>query len=474
MKFRYKVLFANVIILSVALGIVGYLMIQKNFSLARQSQVGTAVTQNNLIQTAVEYEILEQINTGNYVTDSSLKRIGAHVSENVLLSGTAFFLRYKDRYVYLENEDDVRNIDESLYADMSAGEKKYVILQQENKYYAYVTSYSLIEGESFSVVTKTDITDAYILMKQQIGYFRILIVGVLLVAAISMFVAAMFLTKPLEKLNSATEKISEGDYSVSLSEKGNDEIGYLARKFNIMTKAIAEHVNQLQDMVHQRDQFVADFTHEIKTPMTSIIGYADTIYSVDLPRDKQQMAASYIYSEGKRLEKLSMHLFDLIYLREHEIKMEECFCSELIEELETIVTPSLETKKQKLNINITNEKIKCNKALLLTVFVNIVDNARKASDEGKEISITGKIDDDGGYEFVVEDYGIGMKQEDVERICDEFYMVDKSRSRKEGGAGIGMSLVAIIMEKHNAVLNVESEINKGTRMILSGFERVKM
>ena len=67
-----------------------------------------------------------------------------------------------------------------------------------------------------------------------------------------------------------------------------------------------------------------------------------------------------------------------------------------------------------------------------------------------------------------------MKQEDVERICDEFYMVDKSRSRKEGGAGIGMSLVAIIMEKHNAVLNVESEINKGTRMILSGFERVKM
>ena len=292
MKFRYKVLFANVIILSVALGIVGYLMIQKNFSLARQSQVGTAVTQNNLIQTAVEYEILEQINTGNYVTDSSLKRIGAHVSENVLLSGTAFFLRYKDRYVYLENEDDVRNIDESLYADMSAGEKKYVILQQENKYYAYVTSYSLIEGESFSVVTKTDITDAYILMKQQIGYFRILIVGVLLVAAISMFVAAMFLTKPLEKLNSATEKISEGDYSVSLSEKGNDEIGYLARKFNIMTKAIAEHVNQLQDMVHQRDQFVADFTHEIKTPMTSIIGYADTIYSVDLPRDKQQMAAS--------------------------------------------------------------------------------------------------------------------------------------------------------------------------------------
>ena len=138
------------------------------------------------------------------------------------------------------------------------------------------------------------------------------------------------------------------------------------------------------------------------------------------------------------------------------------------------MTPSLETKNQKLNINITNEKIKCNKALLLTVFVNIVDNARKASDEGKEISITGKIDDDGSYEFVVEDYGIGMKQEDVERICDEFYMVDKSRSRKEGGAGIGMSLVAIIMEKHNAVLNVESEINKGTRMILSGFERVKV
>ena len=474
MKFRYKVLFSNVIILSISLGLVGYLMIQKNFSLAKEGQLGTAVTQNNLIQTAVEYEILEEINSGNSVTDSSLGRIGAHVSENVLLSGTAFFLRYKDKYVYVGDDEAVEKIDSALYEKMSVGDKKYVILENEEKYYAYVTSYSLIDGESFSVVTKTDITDAYHLMRQQVMYFRFLIVGVLLAAAISMYVVATLLTRPLERLNTATEQISEGDYSVNLAVKGNDEVALLARKFNHMAKAIGEHVSKLQEMIHQREQFVADFTHEIKTPMTSIIGYADTIRSVDLTREKELMAANYIYSEGKRLEKLSMHLFDLIYLRNHEISTGTCYTGDLIEELKTIVSPALEAKNQSLSVDVTNEKIECNRELLLTVFVNLVDNARKASPENSVISINGNAQAEEYYDFSVEDFGIGMKEEDVERICDEFYMVDKSRSRKEGGAGIGMSLVAIIMEKHHATLNIESELNKGTKITLCGFRRVKV
>ena len=83
-----------------------------------------------------------------------------------------------------------------------------------------------------------------------------------------------------------------------------------------MAQAVSDHVDELNDMVHRREQFVADFTHEIKTPMTSIIGYADTMRSLELPREEQIMALGYIFSEGKRLESMSNKLFDLIYLRQ--------------------------------------------------------------------------------------------------------------------------------------------------------------
>ena len=130
----------------------------------------------------------------------------------------------------------------------------------------------------------------------------------------------------------------------------------------------------------------------------------------------------------------------------------------------------------------------CDSALLKTAFINLLDNARKAtkasdSEEGtedaKKIHFTGKIIQAEGedsenrkYEFIVEDHGIGIAQKDIERICDEFYMVDKSRSRSEGGAGLGMSLVAAILNEHSADLKIESELGVGTRMIVTFSELV--
>ena len=121
--------------------------------------------------------------------------------------------------------------------------------------------------------------------------------------------------------------------------------------------------------------------------------------------------------------------------------------------------------------------------VLKTAFINLLDNARKAttaseaegkSEDAKTIHFTGRIIHAEGkgsegrkYEYIVEDHGIGIAQKDIDRICDEFYMVDKSRSRSEGGAGLGMSLVAAILKEHNASLEIESELGVGTRMIVT-------
>ena len=118
-------------------------------------------------------------------------------------------------------------------------------------------------------------------------------------------------------------------------------------------------------------------------------------------------------------------------------------------------------KKIKLECKVEEATIDGNDELLLSVFTNMVDNARKASDENSTIEITGNKADN-KYSFHVIDHGIGMSEETVKNLFDEFYMEDKSRSRREGGAGLGMSLVKIILERHNATWNINSKKGQGT------------
>ena len=157
---------------------------------------------------------------------------------------------------------------------------------------------------------------------------------------------------------------------------------------------------------------------EIKTPMTSIIGYADTMRSMELPREEQLLALSYIFSEGRRLERMSGKLFDLIYLREHEMEKEAVQAENVSSEVLKVVTPSFAAKGLVLKENIEPAVLYGNKELLVTALVNLLDNARKASKEHGVIEFSGKrIKEEENpfyYELSVKDYGIGMTKEELE------------------------------------------------------------
>jgi signal transduction histidine kinase len=203
--------------------------------------------------------------------------------------------------------------------------------------------------------------------------------------------------------------------------------------------------------------------------MTTIIGYADTIRSVELPREDEVKAASYIFSEGKRLEQMSSHLFDLIYLKDGEIPKANTNTRAIGEAVIDTILPSFQDAGLVLSSDFENASICVDSSLIKTALINLLDNARKYSDNGKEISFIGHIipgEEKGhnSYEYIVEDHGIGIAQEDIDKICDEFYMVDKSRSRTEGGAGLGMPLVSSILKEHGAELKIESELGVGTKM----------
>lgn len=477
MKFRNKVLIMNVILLSAGLGFVGYLMIRKNFDIVQKTGLWHAIMENNLVQSSVEYDLLQVLNSSEYQEKeeqsrrvyqirSELEGIGTRIKGSIMASGTAFYIYYDSRYAFSSDGSDER-IPVRLFYNMKAGEKNYLICEEEGKNVIYVTSCSLVGEEYLHIINKSDISENYQMLTEQIWYFRLVILFVLVAASFLMFLASRYLTRPLEQLTRASSEIARGDYSQRVVVASQDEVGQLAEQFNRMAEAVADHIVQLNDMLQSREQFVADFTHEIKTPMTTIIGYADTMRSMELPRQEQILGLNYIFSEGKRLEDMSGKLFELIYLKRTKIECLPVHVTDFITEVRQITEPTLKRKDLVLTTDVEEGIIKINRELFVTVFINLIDNARKASGQGEEIRILGWKDltgESARYIFSVEDDGIGMKEEEVRRMCDEFYMADKSRSRKEGGAGIGMSLVALILNCHEAEWSVESEPGQGTKI----------
>lgn len=471
MKFRHKVLVVNLIMMSIAIGIVGYLMIKRNFSLAMDTLTESAIVENNLVQTYTEYGLLDAV-AGDLSEEelmNQIKLIGEKIGDGFLSEDTEFFLLYDGEPAY--GSEDYTFIPSMVLTTNERISKRYCIGLSKGIHHIYVVAGNELRNGYLQIATKTNVEEAYLMLNEQMHYFRILLLMILASSGVIMYIFAVVLTHPLEKLNLVSKEMTLGNYKMRAKVSSDDEVGQLARNFNEMANAVDMHVDDLQLQIKNREQFVADFTHEIKTPLTSIIGYADTMRSIDLPKEQQIEALNYIVTAGKRLENMSGKLFELIYLNRNEIECNMIEISKLADEISNYASPILESKGITLSVSVEKGTIYGNKDLLVTAFSNFIDNARKASKEGSTIYLYGMYKE-GRYILSVKDTGIGIKQEDLDKITNEFYMVDKSRSRMEGSAGLGLSLAALICKKHNAILLFESTEGIGTSVNVSfGLEK---
>ena len=459
MKFRYKVLIINLFLLSAVLFTVGYIILKRNYELALDTQIENSVLENNLAESSIEYSLLDVINRSNYNLTSELYDISDNVYASMMSDTSDLIIIYAQNQIFSSKEDII--IPDKLITQVEDNIKNYIITNEDGKLFIYITSFCKIDNDILNIITRRDITSLDLFIQRSISDYRILSIIILSCAMIIIYIISYFLTRPLEKLNQVTDAFAEGSYSERSDIKGHDEVALLSDKFNQMAESVEDHIDELNDMIKRRDQFVADFTHEIKTPMTAIIGYADTMRSMDLSEKELSIASNYIFSEGKRLEDMSMKLFDLIYLKENDIEKKPISTTSFGEEVAASIKPILAREDISLETNFEPEIISGDRELLKTVFINLIDNARKASKKNSRIIFSGQKNDN-LYYFTVQDFGIGIEKKDLDRICDEFYMVDKSRSRKKGGAGLGLSLVKLILSRHDADMKIESRLNVGT------------
>jgi len=232
---------------------------------------------------------------------------------------------------------------------------------------------------------------------------------------------------------------------------------------------LERNIENLENVAARREEFVGSFAHELKTPLTAIIGYADMLRSKEMAPKSRFTAAGYIFSEGKRLEALSLKLMDIIVAGNQSFEPKRFEVGYFIRSVAAVTVPSLSNEGMTLDMRWEPGEIEVEPDLFKTLVINLVDNARKASHKGDVIELFGKAED-GGYALYVRDHGHGMPKEELSKITEPFYMIDKSRSRAQNGAGLGLALCQRIAELHGTKLEFDSEVGVGTtvRILLKG------
>ena len=295
-------------------------------------------------------------------------------------------------------------------------------------------------------------------------YRNIIIVSSIFIAAI-LYAFSWYITRPLSKVTKMAETFSNGDYSVRINstypEMKSLELEQLGSTLNEMADNLETYISEVELAAKRKEDFVGNFTHELKTPMTSIIGYADLLRTYNLPPDKAREYSQYIYTEAKRIESLSANLLQLIVMQKKDFDFEICTISKLFEQLKT--ETHFLGEKYNVNIQFDYEEgvISGEKSLLIVAIKNLIDNGCKASKPDDNIIVYGRkhfMD----YQIIVKDFGVGIPNNEMEHILEPFYMVDKSRSRKQGGAGLGLSLIKQIIDLHHGSMRIDSHLEKGT------------
>jgi two-component system, OmpR family, sensor histidine kinase ArlS len=283
--------------------------------------------------------------------------------------------------------------------------------------------------------------------------------GILLLSSmvvITLFLSR-FITKPVIKMNEATLKIRQGDYSVALPRLGNDELGELGESI----KVLADDLNHIKQ---QRSEFLASISHELRTPLTYIKGYADIAGRKSTSPEDKSKYLQIINEEAARLSGLVKSLFDLAKMDENTfpIQKEALELCGFLHSIQMKMLPSFQEKNIMLNLICDEESyIEADPVRFEQIVINLLDNARKYSAAGTTTTIHA-FKKSGRTHLTIEDEGKGIPKEDQAWVFDRFYRVDKSRSSSLGGSGLGLAIVKELVEAHGGKIRLKSEPGKGT------------
>ncbi|MBD8951045.1 MAG: HAMP domain-containing sensor histidine kinase [Subdoligranulum variabile] len=434
MKFAYKMVCLLVLVLSASFGVGGCYLLYSDFSAQLARAEAANADTHRQVCTLLQGEILDRQRRGESLDDAALTELLANFALPTAL--------WRDGVCIVGSGD--------LLPD---GTMEVRRLADGGVQATYASS---LQG-GLQLATAYDLTDLYRGRDAALRRFLLLEAAVLAAGAAVTAVFARRMTRPLRTLTTASAEIADGDYARRTGLHTGDEIETLSSSFDKMADAVQEKITALQADVRQREDFMGAFAHELKTPMTSIIGYADMLRTIQASPAEQYEAAGAIYHEGRRLEALSGKLLALLGLGEETITLQPTALAALWPRLQA-ACPGVP-----LQLPACDAAVQADADLLLDLLCNLVGNAVKASEPGQPVEVRA-ADNGDTVTLTVADHGCGIPQSEISRVTEPFYMVDKSRARKQGGSGLGLALCKRIAEVHGSDLHIESTPGEGTRV----------
>lgn len=465
MKLGQKLYLFTIILFIATVSFSGIIFIQKNFDLSLKSEIERFYSVHSSIRSSLETSLPVLRSLSDFEMDD-------HKLNDKIIYRFALDYTSKVDGTYIEildmsNNSIYSNIDFRVNSDrpeldvMVFGERRAIIRDIDDKTLLFVTSLTEINEIYYKLTYVGDISSVYILKHDAYSVFFKLGVAIVILFAIFMLLITRVYTKPINYLIQITKEISLGAYDARIDYTTNDELGVLAKNFNFMADSVEQNIEELKRVNLQKEEFIDSFTHEIKTPLTSIIGFANLLRTTKYDEDTYLQAVDFIYSEGKRLEALSVNLMDLMVLKKHEFNMQIHDLGQLLD----AVSQSMDIKLRSKDINITieclNIDIRTEESLFKLLLTNLIDNAIKASNNDSEI-IVAAIENQYEIELCVQDFGIGIPIEKIKDICEPFYVVDSSRTLGSNGAGLGLAICDKIVKVHGGTMTFVNGEERGT------------
>ncbi|MBS4216136.1 sensor histidine kinase [Neobacillus rhizophilus] len=414
--------------------------------------------------------ILSDIKENPYATEIVLNKYSSVLPARKI----SFSLFDRDGKLYLVSNrgPEIKYLPREDWESLKKG--KTIIVQSDYKRFdqdgvTFVVLPYLENGKFYGGILLTSPISGSLEMIQEIN--KILLYTILIAFGVS-FLQSWYLSrihvKRIRRLREATSQVSKGDYNVHVQSSNYDEIGELANDFNHMVDKINTSMAEIESLENRRRQFMADVSHEMRTPLTTISGVIEGLKNNMISEEDKERGINLVSQEAKRLIRLVNENLDFEKIRSNQIQLmkEEIELLEVLEIIQEQLSLQAEEKNNQIIVESAPEVyVKADYDRLIQILINITKNSIQFTREGT-IWLRGREEPD-SVVIEVQDTGIGIDPAEVEKIWRRFYKADISRtSNPYGEFGLGLSIVKQLVLLHNGEINVASEKGKGTKFII--------
>ena len=343
--------------------------------------------------------------------------------------------------------------------------KAYIISTGKNRLFYYAVPVSISNRYTYSLGFTYDLSEADNMKNNTIKMFIFTGVFLSFFMMLGSTIISNRITNPIKMLNEATKQFSEGNFESRAAAVTKDEVGELSITFNSMADSIKDMITKLSYEKEKQKYFFDNFTHEIRTPLTTILGYTDLLWKTN-DEEVRDKSLFYITSEGKRMLKMMERLLELSKLKNYsfELNKSDSKLKKLIEDACDSMHYKMKRYNTSCRLDLEDITWKVDPDFFKQVIINLIDNSIKYS---KSPIIDISLKKQHGVRLEITDYGCGIDKKDLQNVFEPYYKVDQSRNSQNEGWGLGLSIVKEIVEKHGGTIEISSIPEVGTKIIIT-------